>query len=252
MKQVMFSLFNGQEERYRSLVEDSMQAKVLRNYLLNEYTLPEDLTIFSKGDTKDTKNGKFYFDDFTNEKLNSCVAAVKEKGYKANRSSVMRHVIEELIKKLEGQSKKVSPVERQVKKIDVYFERGTRAVLEKYVNFRDRNATLERFILEEYEPKDLTYVMDRLREPEQMKVGMDIKAYEKLDSLVGKINKDGVNRTILFRDVVIQLVSKLSKSDARELIAEKRLEYSLDEVLEVSGPERLTEVLESYIVKIKE
>jgi hypothetical protein len=85
-----------------------------------------------------------------------------------------------------------------------------------------------------------------------MKVGMDIKAYEKLDSLVDKINKDGVNRTILFRDVVIQLVSKLSKSDARELIAEKRLEYSLDEVLEVSGPERLTEVLESYIVKIKE
>lgn len=89
------------------------------------------------------------------------------------------------------------------------------------MNFRDRNATLERFILEEYEPKDLNYVMDKLREPEQMKVGMDIKAYEKLDSLVDKINKDGVNRTILFRDVVNQLVSKLSNSDARELIAEK-------------------------------
>jgi len=164
----------------------------------------------------------------------------------------MRHVIDQLIQKLEAQNEKISPAERQVKKIDVYFERGTRAVLEKYVNFRDRNATLERFILEEYEPKDLNYVMDKLREPEQMKVGMDIKAYEKLDRLVDKINKDGVNRTILFRDVVNQLVSKLSNSDARELIAEKRLEYSIDDFLEVSGPERLTEVLESYIVKLKE
>lgn len=116
MKQVMFTLFKGQEERYRSLVEDSMQAKVLRNYLLNEYKLPQDLTVFSKGDTKNTKNGKFYFDDFTNEKLNSCVAEVKGKGYKANRSSIMRHVIEQLIQKLEGQNEKISPAERQVKK----------------------------------------------------------------------------------------------------------------------------------------
>ncbi len=247
MKQVMFTLFEGQETLYKSLVESSVQSKVLRNYLLNEYQLPNDLTIFSKPNVTGLKNAKFYFDQFTDEKLNNYVSYVKEKGFKANRSSIMRHVIGELISKLQGQNSKVSPVTREVKKVDVYFEKGTKAILENFINFRDRNATLERFILEEYEPKDLNYVMDKLQEPEQMKVGMDIKAFEKLDKLVDQINKDGVNRSVLFRDVVNKLISKLSNSDARQLIAEKRLEYAITDVIEVSGYKHLVNLLTDYI-----
>lgn len=52
MKQVSFSLFPKQAENFKSNVDSSIQSKVLRNYILNDYQLPDDLSIINEGDKK--------------------------------------------------------------------------------------------------------------------------------------------------------------------------------------------------------
>ena len=74
MTQVSFSLIPGQVQLFKSFVDSSVQSKVLRNYILNDYQLPNDLSIINEGDKKGLKVGKFLFDEFTNKRLDELVA----------------------------------------------------------------------------------------------------------------------------------------------------------------------------------
>jgi hypothetical protein len=245
--QVSFSLFPGQAQSYKSIVDPSVQSKVLRNYILNDYQLPKDLGIINQGDKKGLKPEKFLFDEFTNQRIDDLVASIRSAGYTANRSSLMRHIMDELLKKLEN-SEDALPKNREVQHSSFYFEKGTKDVLEKYIPFRDRNAVIERFILEEYEPIHNNFI-DKPIEPESMRISMDEEAFRKLDHFVKEINTKGISRTALMRDVVLQLINKLAKTDSRKLIAEQRLENALYDFEETFGTEVLTERLEEYIAK---
>lgn len=244
MKQVSFSLFPGQIETYKSLVDPSVQSKILRNFVLNEYQLMDDLSIINEGDTKGLKPEKFLFDEHAHERLNELVKTVRDAGYKANRSSLMRHIMKQLIEKLESQNVSL-PKERDIRYSSFYFEKGTREVLEQLVTFRDRNSVIERFILEDYEPSNnLTYLLEKPDEVEAMRIGITTEAFSKLDDYVKEMKTKGITRTALMRDVVIQLIGKLSDTDGSKLITEKRLESALGEFERKFGSELLRERLE--------
>ncbi|MFD4932149.1 hypothetical protein ACFWMS_25300 [Peribacillus butanolivorans] len=251
MKQVSFSLFPGQVEAYKSLVDPSVQSKILRNFVLNEYQLVEDLSVINEGDVKGLKPEKFLFDEHTNDRLNELVKTVRESGFKANRSSLMRNIMKQLIEKLESQNVSL-PKKREIRKSSFYFEKGTREVLEQFVPFRDRNSALERFILEEYKPShNLAFLLEKPEEVEPMRIGIATEAFDKLDDYVKEIKTKGITRTALMRDVVVQLIGKLSDTDGSKLITEKRLESALDEFERKFGSELLRERLEEeYNLKI--
>lgn len=247
MTQVSFSLIPGQAQLFKSLVDPSVQSKVLRNYILNDYQLPNDLSIINEGDKKGLKLGKFLFDEFTNKRLDELVAMVREAGYTANRSSLMRNIMSELISKLQKEVDDSLPKNRKLFHSSFYFEKGTKDVLEQFIPFRDRNVLIERFIIEEYEPTHGNHVLlDKPIEPESMRVSMDEEAFNKLDHFVDVIQIKGISRTSLMRDAVLQLISKLSKTDARKLIAEKRLQSAILEYENTFGHELLAEKLEEY------
>ncbi|MBX9997309.1 hypothetical protein [Priestia aryabhattai] len=263
MKQVSFSLFPGQESKYKSLIPASLQSKMLRNYILNEYKLPEDLTVYDKADKQVEKPTKFHFDETTNTKLNDLVREVKAQGYAANRSSIVRHIIGELTNKLleEGpvefeeddiSTEKESLTERNPIRLNFYFQRGTKDLLDKYIPFRDRNATIESFILNEYEMGEMSVIKDAPTDREQICIRADEKAFDKLDAIANKINDSDVTRTALMRDVVHQLISKLANSDSRLLLSEKKLNDSISEIVNVSGAQQAVKMLESYIEKYKD
>ena len=244
MKQVSFSLFPGQVEEYKSLVEPSVQSKILRNFILNEYQLSNDLSIINEGDKKGLKPEKFLFDEHTHERLNELVKNVRESGYKANRSSLMRHIMKQLIEKLKNPDVSL-PTKREIRHSSFYFEKGTREVLEQFVPFRDRNSAIERFILEEYKPShNLAFLLDKPEEVEPMRIGIATEAFSKLDEYVNEIKTKGISRTALMRDVVVQLIGKLSNSDGSKLITEKRLESAIKEFERTFGSEVLRERLE--------
>jgi hypothetical protein len=246
MKQVSFSLFPGQAKSFKSKVDSSVQSKILRNYILNDYKLPEDLSIINEGDKKGLKPEKFLFDEYTDARLNELVKIIRELGYTANRSSLFRHIIQQLIEKLEKQNDSSSK-EREILHSSFYFEKGTKEVLEQFVPFRDRNAVIERFILEEFKPThNKSFLLEKPVEPESMRISMAKEAFRKLDSHVEEINTKGISRTALMRDVILQLINKLSKTDAHMLIAEKRLQNALVEFENTFGKEILRERLEEY------
>jgi hypothetical protein len=248
MKQVSFSLFPEQAKSFKSLVEPSVQSKILRLYVLNEYQLPDDLSVINEGDKKGLKPEKLLFDEYSDEKLNELVKTVRAAGYTANRSSIMRNVINQLIKRLEKQDDSLLK-EREVRHSSFYFEKGTKDVLEQFVHFRGRNAAIELFILNEYKPSpNKTYLLDKPDDPESMRIGISAAALHKLDEFVDEINTKGITRTSLMRDVVEQLIGKLSRTDARQLIAEKRLQKALYEYESAFGKEELKERLEEYKV----
>lgn len=248
MKQVSFSLFPKQAEDFKSNIDSSIQSKVLRNYILNEYQLPKDLSVINEGNKKNLKPEKFLFDEHTNDRINELVKEIREAGYTANRSSLMRNIMKELIDKLQNQTVSVS-TKREVRHSSFYFEKGTKDVLDNFIPFRDRNAAIERFILEEYTPNlDKDILLEKPEEVESMRIGIAAEAFDKLDVFVNAINTTGITRTALMRDVVLQLIAKLSKTDARKLIAEKRLQTAMYEYEKTFGPDVLKERLNGYMV----
>lgn len=246
MKQVSFSLFLGQAEAFKSKVDPSVQSKTLRNYVLNDYQLPGDLSIINEGNKKGLKPEKFLFDENSDARLNELVKIVREAGYKANRSSLMRHIMKQLLEKLEKQNDSL-PKQREIRHSSFYFEKGTKDVLEQLILFRDRNAAIERFILEDYKPShNRAFLLEKPEEVESMRIGVAVEAFRKLDGYVKEIQTKGITRTALMRDVVEQLIGKLSNTDARKLIAEKRLQNALREFENTFGNDVLRERLEEY------
>ncbi|ALA55235.1 hypothetical protein CAY60_020725 [Shouchella clausii] len=246
MKRVSFSLFSGQGEAYKSLVDPSMQSRILRYYILNEYQLPKDLKIINQGEKKDLETQPFRFDEYTDRRLNVLVKEVRHAGHKANRSSLMRHVMTQLINKLEREEGMAK--DREIKHSSFYFEKGTREVLDGFVPFRDRNAVIERFILEEFRPKVDNALFEKPVEPESMRISMSVQAFDKLDEYAEKYKEKGikVKRTALMRQVVEQLIGKLSKTDGRKLIAEAKLQHALSEYAETFGHDKLKERIDQY------
>jgi hypothetical protein len=89
-------------------------------------------------------------------------------------------------------------------------------------------------------------LLEKPEDPESMRVSISAAALHKLDEYVNDLNTTGISRTSLMRDVVEQLIEKLSRTDARQLMAEKRLQKALYEYESAFGPERLRERLEEY------
>ncbi|MED4456143.1 hypothetical protein [Metabacillus fastidiosus] len=237
--QVSFSLYKGQAQTFKSLVHNSLQSKVLRNYILNDFELPSDLSFLSKQEKGEVKVEKFLFDEDTDTRLTKLVADIKKEGFKANRSSLMRHIMQQLILKLEKSDSQYEG-ERERKFASFYFDKETLEVLGKYIPYGDRNAIIERFILEDYEPSsDQDELLKRPSEPKSVRIGIASEAFHRLDKFVEDIGVKGITRTALMRDAVLQLISKISKSDAKELIAERRLQNAVYEYEQTFGNETL-------------
>ncbi|MBM7580818.1 hypothetical protein [Jeotgalibacillus terrae] len=252
MKRVSFSLSPEQTKQYKSLVEASLQSRILRNYTLNEYRLPDDLSVYHANARSGLKPFPFHFDEFTDERINALVTLVREQGFKVNRSSLMSHILDELIEKLSHQAEDL-PKARDIRHSSFYFERGTREVIERLIPFRDRNSTIERFIIEEYQPRQTHSVLfEKPVDPESFRVSIAADAFNKLDRFVNETEVKGLTRTALMRDVIEQLIAKLSNADARKLIAEVRLKHALEEYKIKFGEDVLQEQLQPYITKKEE
>lgn len=253
MKQVSFSLYAGQVATVKNMVNSSIQSKTLRNFILNDYKLPSNLEdlLKSESDKAELKIEKFYFDDNTNLHLDELVKRVKAKGFKVNRSSLMRDIMKHMIENLKSSKQSISH-KRELKHSSFYFEKGTKNTLEQLISFRDRNAVIERFILEEYKPSPgYSIILEKPLDVESMRISIDKEAFNRLDQFVNELGTKKITRTSLMRDVVKQLITKLSQTDARKVIVEKKLDAAIVEYEKVFGTELLKEKLESYKINSK-
>jgi hypothetical protein len=66
------------------------------------------------------------------------VENIGEAGYTANRSSLMRHIMKQLLEKLEKQNDSL-PKEREIRHSNFYFEKGTKVVSNNWGAVQLRN-----------------------------------------------------------------------------------------------------------------
>lgn len=121
---------------------------------------------------KGVKSERLLFDEHADNRLNDIVKTVRESGYKANHSSVMHHLMNELIQKVRSSEENLPKV-RDVHHSSFYFEKGTNELLKTYVPFRDRNITIERYSVGIYVSiSKRESLLDKPKEVETWRIGM--------------------------------------------------------------------------------
>jgi len=254
--QVSFSLFPGQMEKYLSFVDKKIKSTVLRNYLLYHYRLPEDLSILQlyemKRGTK-PKSVKFIFNNEANERLNHLVKIVKEDELPCNRSLIIRHLIDDLINRLNNKQIKITELYTKSKS-ESKRKRALPVVLEKKINYtldlltqyKERNTAIEDFILEKYIPSPIEVLQEKPKNPEFLHIYISEKAFHLLDYYVGKYQNKGVSRSAIMRDVVNQLIDFISNESQSKKI-DDLLNNALEEYRKVYGNMRLKNKLLNYL-----
>ena len=227
--------------------EKQRYAKIVRHFILNEYQLPDDFSLISNDKPEELIKEPIRLEEEVIEVLDDFINKIKNAGYKANRSNVMRHIYKELLAYLKANP---SLKERKVLHNNFYFEDGTKRILDKLIPFRDRIITLERFILNEYKPtKDINKLKEKPKNIETIRVMMDESVFEKLDEYVEDLSESKISRTAFMRDAVYQLIEKLSNRSFQELLLEQQFDTVMYEYGQVFGDEKVKEKVKEYLME---
>lgn len=238
MMKVSINLFVVQIQELERLIPRHMQSVVIRNFIKN-FSTPFQLL-----EDHPKKIKMLVLDDRSIKKLDELVQKAREENIPCNRSAMLRFIIQQLIAELKV--KKVA-VTNQKMHSSFYFEKGTVALLNELIPFRERNSTLEFYILTEYSPK---YVSNHKPEnPETMRVSMDMAAFERLDLFADSFQ---LTRADLMRDVVKQIIEKSKEDSYVGLLAKEKLQVALQTLKDVYGESAVKEELEKYTVVQKD
>ncbi|MCE5168325.1 hypothetical protein LQV63_03215 [Paenibacillus profundus] len=72
-------------------------------------------------------------------------------------------------------------------------------------------------------------------------------AVEKLDLCVMQFGIKGVTRTAIMREVVRQLLERVSETSYAELLLKQRLKATLQQYQQIASPKEVREVLSDYL-----
>lgn len=262
-KQIGLYLFHGQRKKIEELIPDRMRSRTIRNYLLNEYELPSGnrfANIFKNVTDLEIVN-HYMFNDESFAKLDIFVKQANEiflleqltnqkdivKG-KANRSSIMRDLLDQLINKY-----KDNPIPaRKIKKNSFMVPVGTKERISKLIPKMERDITIEEFILEVYEgPKNLSDFRKRPTDTEKLNVGLDEEVFKKLDTLKENVNFEAETRSPFFRDAIEQMLEKLTTEMEVPVInvLEKHLGQTIEEMKRVASESQIKEAMTKYLKK---
>lgn len=243
MKRYSFNFEKQQLEQFNKIMASGKRSRVIRDYILEEYHLPEDIGQLAEVPAE-TLVYPFLLTEKASDMLDYFVEQAHQKGFvDVNRSSIMREVLIQVLSK-QGNT----PQKRMLKKATFLLEKGTLDLLDQYIDFNDRLPTIEKFILEDYQPpiENLEQLKVRPKESEKYRVDMDTVAMDKLDQVVNQVNIKGVKRTAVMRDVIHQFLKKLSQQQPNEILLERQLKQTIEQYNEVAGPEKVKEVIEKY------
>lgn len=234
---VSFNLFVDQIQDLERLIPRHMQSKLLRDFI-RDFSVP-----YKSLEDRSKKIKMLVLDDRSLKKLDELVQQARDKNIPCNRSAMLRFIIQQLI--VELKVKKVA-VTNQKMHSSFYFEKGTVALFNDLIPFRERNATIEFFVLTEYIPQYIS--KEKPIEPETMRVSMDMAAFARLDHIADALH---VTRADLMRDVAAQLIEKLGNNQYVRLMAKKKLDRAIQTVQDMYGESVIQEEFEKYMVRRK-
>jgi metal-responsive CopG/Arc/MetJ family transcriptional regulator len=233
-------------DEFNNSIPERQRSRVLRNYILEQYKLPEDLSVLEFVPEIEEIQ-PFYFNQKSSDIIDFYVSQARDAGFKKiNRSSIMRDVMKNII-----EEKKEGMQQRKLKSTSFLVDKGVIGKLDQFIPEQDRIPTIERFILEEYQPPQENVELLKIRpdENEKYRVSMDEKVLNLLDDYVTQIGVKGITRTAVFRDVTRKLLQKLSNEKtetSKEMYLERKFKKVFQEYVQAVGEETVKEKVEQY------
>ncbi|BFH18217.1 hypothetical protein J6TS7_29630 [Paenibacillus dendritiformis] len=228
-------------EAFKNRVPKNNRGKVLKDYILHQYS-PNLENVQAEGKCKQVS---VRIDEMAIEKLDDYVNQLKTAGHDhLNRSALMRDVIRQL---------QTLPNKTERIQASYYFERGTRELLDQWFGHRERNFAIEEFILNDFRLPigNLNALQARPDESEPIRINLSVPAVEKLDFYVKQIGIKGVTRTAIMREVVRQLLEKISRSNYKKLLLRQQIKSALHQYRLIAPAHEVKELIHEYLVEEK-
>ncbi|MFU2203102.1 hypothetical protein [Bacillus subtilis] len=207
-------------------------SKILRNYIINEYSP-------SKGFKDETKIQEFKVKliSLDEESLQKIDQIVKEHGKGCNRSLVVRDVLNQLLTVLESDDQERYKTSDQIVHSSYYFFEGTRDKLDQIMKPWDRSSKIEYFLKTDYDPERFVGENFKIKNAEEIKIDLDVLAHSKLTNIAKRKN---TSNSEVMRDVVRQLFNnEISKN-------EKGFRNTLVKYDQILGKERVQEIVRDF------
>lgn len=241
MKQYSFSFNPNSLEEFKTVLPVNKSKKMLKNYLLNEYELPEALD-----ELQQTVNNPaiqpYWMSEAEINKMNRLVKQAKTKGYTINKSAVMRDVMKNLIEKHRDKPIQKSEQYRQRFKVPV----GTKNRLSLLIEDGELTYELSSFIIDGYIPSN-DFPSMRNQEQEDLNFKSDIEVFEKLDEIASEYGFKKGGRAKIFRDALVQFEALLQSNPPKKAALKQELKYILDEYKNVENVPTIQEEISKYL-----
>ncbi|MGE7817312.1 hypothetical protein ACQKMW_28485, partial [Pseudomonas sivasensis] len=119
MKQYSFNITATTLEEFKKFLPTHKSKKILKNYLLNEYELPEVLNSLQDRAETEKVIQPYWMNEAEINKLELLVKQAKLKGVNINHSSIMRDIMKNLVERYRNNPIQKSEYSRQTFKVPV-------------------------------------------------------------------------------------------------------------------------------------
>lgn len=239
MKLYSFSFFSGQIEEFNKLLTFRSK-KILRSFLLNEYSLPDSLEDLQRESNVEVQ--PYWMTDAEINKIDLLIGQAKTKGYNISRSAVMRDVIEKLIKRYINNPIQRSEQMRQTFKLPA----GTKARIEKLIDEGNLTFELSNFIMDGYVPSN-EFPSMRNQEQEDLNFKTSKEVFDKLDDIAEEYGFKKGGRAKIFRDALAKFESIMAEKSPKKMILEQQLQKVIEDYKEIENPSVIKETVNKYL-----
>ena len=241
MKQYSFSIAVEVLEQFKEVLPVNRSKKILRNYLLNEYKLPETLEEL-QNKVEETIVQPYWMTDAEIARLDYLVYQCSEKGFSVSKSAIMRDIISDLVQRYKDNPIAKSKQHRQTFKVPI----GTKQRLSKLINDRSLTYELSSFIMEGYIPSNDFPTM-RNQEQEDLNFKTDIEVFDRMDEVSQEYGFKKGGRAKIFRDALKQFEQSIQSNPPRISALEQELKYLLKEYKDIEDVSVIREQVEKFL-----
>lgn len=239
LKYYSFSFTSGQIEQFNQLLTFRSK-KILRNYLLHEYTLPDSPKELQR--ESNVKIHYFWLNEEEILKIDYLIEQAKNQGYSISRSAVMRDVIRNLILRYKDNPIKHKELMRQRFKIP----EGTKIRIEKLIKEGALTFELSNFIMDGYVPSN-NFPSIRNQKQEDLNFKTNIEVFEKLDEIANDYGFKKGGRAIIFRDALAQFETLIADNSPKKTILEQQLKKIIEDYKGIEEPSVIKEKVSEYL-----
>ncbi|WP_273123440.1 hypothetical protein [Bacillus weihaiensis] len=241
MKQYSFSFNPDMLEQFKKTLPVNKSKKMLKNYLLNEYELPESLDALLK-EVSNPAIQPYWMTEEEINKIDRLIREAKLKGCNLNRSSIMRDIMKKLLEKHQDTPIQKSEQYRQRFKVPV----GTKNRLSQLIKEGELTYELSSFIMDRYVPSN-DFTSMRNQEQEDLNFKSDIEVFEKMDEVSSEYGFKKGGRAKIFRDALVQFEDLLQSNPPKKAALKQELKYILDEYKSIENVPVIQEEISKYL-----